>query len=73
LFLLWVLAMLPGLSMIAKHASPNVASALTSGLIWIGVIFPPLISLVPGRWGDLATNIVFAGSNLGATVSGWIL
>jgi hypothetical protein len=73
LFLLWLLAVLPAIGFLSKHASPNVSGKLTSGLIWLGVVFPPLIGLVPGRWGDLATNVTFAGVRLGRTVSDWIL
>jgi hypothetical protein len=73
LFLLWLLAMLPNFGLLTKHLSPNVSNELSSGLIWTGVIFPPLIGLVPGWWGDISTQITVAGANLGRDLVGLVL
>jgi hypothetical protein len=72
-FLIWLLGFLPSRGFVSKHVSPNVSNKLTSGWIWVGVIFPPLIGLVPGRWGDFSSSVVALGANLGRTVALWIL
>lgn len=73
LFLVWFLAALPAIGFISKNLSPNVSNKMTSGLIWTGVIFPPLISLVPGRWGDFSSSVVAWGANVGRTMALWVV
>lgn len=72
-FLIWLLAMLPGFGFVTKHVSPSASKELSSGLIWMGTVFPPLIGLVPGWWGQFATSVTFAGVEFGRWASGMVL
>jgi hypothetical protein len=72
-FLMWFLAVIPAMGFVTKHLAGGASNGLVSALTWSGALFPPLIGLVPGRWGEFATDVTFMGVRFGETISGWAL
>jgi hypothetical protein len=64
-FLFWFLAFLPAWKFLQKWVGPAVNRQLSSGLIWLGVVFPVLIATVPGFWGGFGADVTGQGAGIG--------